>query len=150
MEKSVSYRIVPELKVILCHFQGAITLDDVVKINLQFINDKAFDLSFDVILDFRDSIALGYRMEVFEYVEFLKRTIKLKRRVKVAILTNSINQEFLVGAYIPIAKVLRMDVAKFYRMEECLQWMGYSEEQQLAIHESFKGMRSSALSVMNN
>jgi hypothetical protein len=148
VEKFTSYRIIPDLKVILCYFQGSIKMEDVVKLNLRFIKDEAYDLTFDVILDFKNSLALGYRIDILDYVEFLKKTIHLKERVKVAILTNSINQEFLISVYIPIAKLLKIDVAKFQQMDASLQWMGYSEGEKLRILESFKSIKGDALSMV--
>jgi hypothetical protein len=122
-------------------------MEDVVKLNLLFIKDEAYDLTFGVILDLKNSLALGYRMDIFEYVEFLKKTIHLKERVKVAILTNSINQDFLISVYIPIAKLLKIDVAKFNQMDPCLKWMDYSAHECLLILESFKGMKFGAPSM---
>ena len=51
------------------------------------------------------------------------------------------NQKFLLSIYKPIASLLKMDVGDFEKIDSCLQWMGYTENDQLLIKESLEKMK---------
>lgn len=137
-----SYLILPELKVILANFQGKIKLHELIQANLNFIGDKKYDPLFDVILDFRDSMAIAFGMDMFEYINFFKKSVRLKQRVKVGILYHSPNQKFLINVYKPLASLLKMDVGDYEQIDECLIWMGYSDQDQIQIKASLQGIKN--------
>src|SRR5512133_2000675 len=125
MTTYTSYTILPGCSVILTNFQGKIQMGDLIELNLKFISDPFYDASFDVIMDFSGSIAICYKMDLLEYIEFFKKTIRLKKRVKVGIVYSSPNQYYLINIYKPIASLLKMDVQDFKELDPCLRWMGY-------------------------
>lgn len=137
-----SYQILPELQVILVNFQGKIKLNDLIQSNINFISDPDFDPIFDVILDFRDSMAIAFGMDMFEYINFFKKSVRLKQRVKVGILYQSPNQKFLISIYKPLASLLKMDVGDYEQIDACLMWMGYSDHDQLLIKASLQGIKN--------
>ena len=141
MTSYTSYNIHPALRLILTNFQGTIQISDVTQMTLKFINDKEYDASYDLIMDFRDSIAFGFNLDLMDYIEFFKKSISLKNRIQVGIMYSTPNQKFLLSIYKPIASLLKMDVGDFEKIDSCLQWMGYTENDQLLIKESLEKMK---------
>jgi hypothetical protein len=141
MPSFTSYRILPELRLILSNFQGKIKIGDVIQTNLQFISDKEYDSSYDLIMDFSDSIAIAYRMDLMEFVEFFKKSVKLKKRVRIGMIISSPNQNYLLDLYKPIANLLKMDVESFSHIDPCLTWLGYAEKEQQIVISSFRHIK---------
>jgi hypothetical protein len=147
MVKYTSYTVLSEYRVILTNFQGKIQVGDLIELNRRFISDPSYDASFDVIMDFSGSIAIGYKMDLLDYIEFFKKTIRLKNRVRVGIVYSSPNQNYLIGIYKPIASLLKMDVKDFKELDPCLGWMGYTEKVQQQIKASLESIRNTSLEI---
>lgn len=141
MATFTSYRILPDLGLILSNFQGKIKIGDVIQTNLQFISDKEYDSSYDLIMDFSDSIAIAYRMDLMEFVEFFKKSVKLKKRVRIGMIISSPNQNYLLDLYKPIANLLKMDVECFSYIDPCLTWLGYTENEQQIVKSNFQHIK---------
>lgn len=137
-----SYVILPELRLIVTNFQGKTQLDDVIQLNLKFLADQAYDSSYDVIMDFRDSLAIGFRMDLMDYVEFFKKSVSLKQKIRLGIMYQTSNQEFLLNIYKPIAKLLKMELEIFRTLDGCLTWMKYTDEEQVLIKEALSSIKS--------
>lgn len=137
-----SYVILPELRLIVTNFQGKTQLDDVIQLNLKFLADQAYDSSYDMIMDFRDSLAIGFRMDLMDYVEFFKKSVRLKQKIRLGIMYQTSNQEFLLNIYKPIAKLLKMELEIFRTLDECLTWMKYADEEQVLIKEALSSIKS--------
>lgn len=137
-----SYVILPELRLIVTNFQGKTQLDDVIQLNLKFIADQAYDSSYDVIMDFRDSLAIGFRMDLMDYVEFFKKSVSLKQKIRLGIMYQTSNQEFLLNIYKPIAKLLKMELEIFRTLDGCLTWMKYADKEQVLIKEALSSIKS--------
>lgn len=59
-----------------------------------------------------------------DYLDFFKKSVRLNRNVKVAILFTSPNHEFLIKVYKPMVKLFKMDVEKFKEVKDALIWLG--------------------------
>lgn len=141
MASFTSYRILPGLRLILSNFQGKIQIGDVIQTNLQFISDKEYDSSYDLIMDFSESIAIAYRMDLMEFVEFFKKSVKLKKRVRIGMIISSPNQNYLLDLYKPIANLLKMEVESFSHIDPCLTWLGYTENEQQIVKSNFQHIK---------
>lgn len=135
------YRILPQERLILVQFAGRNKLSDLISSNIAFIEDPLYDKDFDVIFDFRDIMALVYRIDLMEYIEFFKKRIKLDRKVKVALLVNTVNVDFLATIYIGLGPLLGLDVAKFKTSKALYDWMGLSKATRVAVDENFRQLK---------
>lgn len=147
MEPFTSYIIIPELRLILTNLQGKIQISDVIRLTIDFIQDESYDPTYDLLMDYRGSIALGFKIDLLEYIEFLKRTIHLRHKVRVGMLTNTPNQRFLIAVYKPMARLLKMVVEDFQDIDRCLLWMGYGEKEQTLITDSLKQIKRSTQDI---
>jgi len=118
-----SYAIIPELKLIVCNFQGESTIDHIRQVNMQFFADPRSDSMTNLLLDFRHAVSIAYKFELFQYIDFLKKNTQIKEKVRVGFLIRTPNQKFLVTIYKPLARLLGMDVEYFETLEPCLTWM---------------------------
>jgi hypothetical protein len=118
-----SYAIIPELKLIVCNFQGESTIDHIRQVNIQFFADPRSDSMTNLLLDFRHAVSIAYKFELFQYIDFLKKNTQIKEKVRVGFLIRTPNQKFLVTIYKPLARLLGMDVEYFETLEPCLTWM---------------------------
>ncbi len=124
MESFISYKILPETGLILTNFQFKVQIRDLKGITLKFMEDPLYNPDYNLLMDFRDALAIVFRMELSDYLDFFKKSVRLNRNVKVAILFTSPNHEFLIKVYKPMAKLFKMDVEKFKEVNEALIWLG--------------------------
>lgn len=144
--KYLSFCILPEYEVILCNLQGKIQLSDLIDLNIRFISDPLYHPSYNVILDFRESLTIGYRIDVAEYINFFRKSVKLKKIVKVGILYTTTNQEFLFNIYKAVGKLVKLDVELFKKIDACLQWIAFSPEGQLVVKDNFLKIKAKEVS----
>lgn len=126
MGKYTSYKILPEFKLIICNYQGDISVKDVMQLTQTFVGDELFDPDFNVLIDFRNSLAIGFGLDIADYVKFFKKTVILNGKVLVGILYATPNQEFLLKIYKGFSKILNLEIEYFKQVEPCLEWMRFS------------------------
>lgn len=141
MENYTSHTIIPDLNLIITNFQGTISMKDVIQLNLQFIADKSFDSSFDLLMDFRDSTALAFKIDIADFFDFFKTNVVLKKRIRSGILYSTLNQKFLISVYKPTASLMNIEAMGFQEINECLDWMKYSETDQIKIKEALQSIK---------
>lgn len=152
MKKFTSYKIVPELNLIIGNYQGNIGLKEVMIQTYSFTIDPDFNPEFNVLLDFRNSSAIAFRMDIDDYVRFLKKTLILKSKVMVGILYRTPNQEYLLKIYKGLGKFLNMEIGYFIQLEDCLNWMNFSETEKSFISKTLTNLKyqSTNLDLINS
>ncbi|MBP7512445.1 MAG: hypothetical protein KA981_10965 [Bacteroidia bacterium] len=139
-KKYSSFEIIPNSKIILCYFQGPTLMEDIININQQFISHPSYSPEFDIIMDFRNSNMLVFRIDILEYLGYFKKTVKLKTKVKSAILLNSMNGEFLFKTYKAFISLFNIETEKFYQLEDCLKWINAELNQSKEFHEALSNL----------
>lgn len=64
MESFISYKILPETGLILTNFQYKVQIRDLKGITLKFIEDPLYNPDYNLLMDFRDALAIVFRMEL--------------------------------------------------------------------------------------
>lgn len=139
--KYAKYLVLPEQKIILCYFEGQIQIQDIIGINIQLISDPLYSPDCDILMDFRNCEALIFRMEILEFVNFFKKNIKVKGKVKSGIIINSINAEFLFNTYKTFIKLFNVEAERFHDLDTCLLWFRPKEN-------DFSVIKEALLSIM--
>ena len=124
-----SYKICKELNLIICNYQGVSTMSDVISLNKQFTTDPDYDPEYDVFTDFSDSKSVAWKIEVGDYVEFFRKSVKLKNKVRVGNLYGTPNQDFLLKVYKGFGKVLNLEIENFYYFDDYIQWIKFDSDQ---------------------
>lgn len=107
------------------------------------MEDELYDAKMDVLIDLRDSIAITFQFELLELVNFVKKNVRLPKRVKICVFYASPNQEYILLAYKPMAKVLNMDLEKFRDFEPGIKWLGYDANQKATIEATLMSLKIS-------
>lgn len=124
-----SYFIDKNLGLILCNYQGEITVADVIQLNRQIFNDKDLGLDFNILIDFTGSTAIAFKIEIQDYISFFRKSKQLKNKAKVGVLFNTPNQSFLLGTYKTLGKFINHEVELFRNIDDYYTWMGFNAEQ---------------------
>ena len=141
MNKYTKYRFVPELNLIITSYHGDISMSDILQVTKQFTTDKEYNAEFDVLIDMKHCIGIAFRIELMDYVQYIKSSVKLKKKVKVGIVINTLNQEFLIKVYKGFGPLINMDIDYFRNEELCFEWMNFDNEQIKLIHEILESMK---------
>jgi hypothetical protein len=70
---NTSYTIIPELKLIITYCNGRVLMEDIIQLNRNFISDQRYDPSFDLLMDFRESIAIAFKFDILDFSISLKK-----------------------------------------------------------------------------
>lgn len=142
MGDNTSYTIIPELKLIITYGKGRVFIEDIIQLNRNFISDKQYDPSFDLLMDFRDSIAIAFKFDILDFFDFFKENVSLKTRIRNGILYGTPNQKFLISIYKPIANLAKIDTENFKDIKLYFDWMQFSEDEQKVINDAIRSMKS--------
>lgn len=131
MEKKYRIQIFPNHEVIVVLFKGTVQLKDMIDYLDELYAHRDFDQGFSILYDFRGSFALGYRMEVFTFMDKLKKLrSESSKHKKIAALIDGLNQRFLGKIFLKLAKSINMDFEMFDYPEPCVQWITENQEKQ--------------------
>lgn len=135
------YQFVPELQLIITSYYGDISMNDILQLTKAFMSDKDFNPEFDVLIDMRHCKGIAFRIELMDYIQYIRSSLKLKRKVKVGIVIHSLNQEFLIKVYKGFGPMLNMEIDYFHNDELYYQWMKFDEVQIAHINRILESMK---------
>jgi hypothetical protein len=124
MKSFLSYKILPENKLILANFQYKVQTRDLKGLTLKYMEDSLYNPYYNLLMDFSDSLAIIFRLELHDYLDFFKKSVLLTSILRAAILFTSPNHEFLIKIYKAMAKLFKMDVEKFKEVNSASSWLG--------------------------
>ncbi len=134
-----NYIILPELRLIITYYSGTITLKDLIQLNKNFLKDDFYDASYDMLVDFRDSMAIGFRLEIADYYKFLKSNVSIPKHIKNGILYSTSNQKFLISIFQTFSKIIQINTEGFDSISDYFDWMEFDDSTRhkvlAAIHE---------------
>lgn len=142
MSGYTSYIIVPELKLIITYFEGSMSLEDLIHLNKKFMNDEMFDPSYDMLMDFRNAVAIGFRMDIQDYIDFLRNSVSFPKVIRNGIIYGTPNLKFLVSVFKPLSRLMKLNTMSFPKMEEYFEWMNYEQEEQNMIFSKIQLIRA--------
>lgn len=142
-----SYKISKELGLIICNYQGYNTIKHVIDLSKQFLTDTDYNPDFNVMIDFTDSKAIAFRLEVSDYVDFFMKSIKLTKNVKVGSLYSTPNQSFLLKIYKGFGKVMKIEIENFEYFDDYILWMNFNSDQTQQLREILQSIKSNSLEL---
>ena len=140
MEHYSSYTILTEQKLILCCFQGEIQMKDFTELHLKFLSDQAYDSSFNLIMDLRNSVVSRYSVDMLEYIKFFRKNIHLTKSIKSGILISTSDLEILFNIFRLFSRLNHIDVNRFHKIDDCLNWMQFSENEKAIIENALESI----------
>jgi hypothetical protein len=141
MKKLVTYRIIPDLKLIIEYLKGDIYYKDIIELKKTEIKDKDYNADFNFIFDAQDSEFHFSEKEVKKYINEIKGIKNVVKSRKSALLTST--PEHVVDGmfYTLAAKELPMNYKIFSTLDASIKWLGISNNSKkviLNILEEFK------------
>lgn len=125
MENEKKYKIEfnKDLDLLVVKFHGKVYLGDMLDYLDELYSSKDIDLSLPMIYDFRDSLAIGYRIDVFSFIEKLTQYKSRSAKKKIGLIIQTFNHKFLGEIFIQMAKGLNLEIKMFDNYNECLEWI---------------------------
>ena len=123
-----AFTILPGKKLIIVYVEGNLTLKEVIQFTFGLFHHKDYNPEYDVIVDFRNALTIGFRIDVPDYISFLRKTFQFNKKVRVSLIYQTLNQKFLFTLYKSAAKILNLNVELFKNPDSCYQWMNFSQE----------------------
>lgn len=139
-EKVCEFRVMPEISLVVCSYQGAVTMGDLIDITREFMAQPDFDPEFNVCVDLLHCKGIAFRLDLLDYVEFARKSLKLKKKVRAGILVQSINYEYLIKVYKSFGPLLKLEIESFRHLDDFFTWMGYDENQRGLILKYLKSI----------
>lgn len=137
-----SYKISKELNLIICNYQGFCTIKDVIALNKLFTADPDFNLNYNVFIDFSDSKAIAFRIELNDFIDFFTKSIKLEKKVRVGSLYITPNQKFLLKVYKSFGRMMNVEIENFNSFDNYISWMNFNNDQKSQLKEILKSIKS--------
>lgn len=145
MNRLTDYTILPEINLILTVYSGEIIIQDFVNLTRRFIKDEQYKSEFHVLVDISQTNGIAFRLDVLDYVDFIRKNVSLKQKVKVGILIRGLNQEFLMKFYRTFGGLINMEINYFKEKEDYYRWMGWNEEEITQVDIALTQLRSEGL-----
>lgn len=150
MSNFANYIIIPELRLLVSYYSGSITLKDLIHLNELFIKDDLFDSSYDALVDFRDSKAIGFRVDISEYFNFIKSKVSFSKQIQNGILYSTTNQKYLINIFRTFSKVIKINTEGFVNIENYFEWMGYNEMQKRILLNALDSLKNATENKLKN
>jgi hypothetical protein len=141
MEGNVSYKIIPELKLILEIFGGKVVLDEFIKLKKKETEDSNYSPDFNFIISLRDLKSDTETLEGIKgYVDFVRENKRIPGNRKTVILTDTPNQVVVATLYESEVRELPMNLKIVSTLKAALQWVGLSAEFEKIIDKYLKSV----------
>ena len=111
-----------DIGLIEIRFCGRLEVGDMIACLTELYGMEDFDPTIPTIYDFRECLAIGYRMEVVPFVKWLGELRSGLGKKKIGVIVDSFNQKFLVKVFIELAKGLNLEVEMFEDPKKCMSW----------------------------
>lgn len=122
-DKKYHILIRKDIGLIEIRFQGKIEAKDMISCLTELYRMEDFDPVMPTMYDFRECLAIGYRMEVVPFVKWLGELRSGLGKKKIGVIVDSFNQKFLVKVFMELAKGLNLEVEMFEKREEWERWI---------------------------
>ncbi|MCU4176239.1 hypothetical protein [Carboxylicivirga sp. N1Y90] len=123
MKKNITYKILPQINIVVEYFSGPIHISDMIAHKKDIIKNIEFYPNINFIADLRDSQLLYTKQELSEYVGFIKEEKKLNTHRKTAILTSTPQQVAQSTIYESLTKDLPIRFKIFSTLQATLEWV---------------------------
>lgn len=141
MEKYYDYKILPDLNLIVCTYQGDVLIKDFVALVRIFVKDPDYLPSRNVMIDLKQCVGVAFRIDLLDFIQFMVNEIKLNSKVRTGIIINSLNQEFLVKFYKGFGNIMNQEIEQFKRYEDYFQWMKFTPDENKLVLDALKELK---------
>ncbi|MBN2167116.1 MAG: STAS/SEC14 domain-containing protein [Marinilabiliaceae bacterium] len=137
-----SYKIIPELKLVIEFYSGKIRINDFIELIEKEVKDERFNSKYNTIvsIDQADVDLINFS-EAKNWVESVRSFEDYIGRRKFAIVTSSIKQVIISTMFVYEAKILPMQIKVFSSIEAALRWNLINSEEQSPVIKKIEMLR---------
>jgi hypothetical protein len=139
MHKIVSYKIIPESKIIIEVFGGKISIIDAIELKKKEVQDKEYNPNFNFIVSINElEFDTNFKFDFSKYIDIIKEDNKIKGIRKSAIITKTPQQVVASTLYELAASELPMNFKIVTTIEAALDWVNLSIDHKPTISENIE------------
>lgn len=113
-----------------------------VSLTKKLLADSEFSTEFNVMIDFKDSTGIAYRLNIIDYVEFVRKSVKQENPIKFGLMIVSPNHEFLARIFKGFGRILKMEINYFRSYTVLFNWLGLSAEHSEVVMNELEMLRN--------
>ena len=142
-EEKFSIKIFPESGFMAAKFYGKVGLSDVLYFTQTIISLPEYSPEYPLICDFRECKAIGYRIDVPEFLKYYRSKITIPKKKKYGFIYSTLNQKFIFSILKLSGPKLNLEMELFEGLKECLDWMETDLQLASQIESFFKSKNTS-------
>lgn len=123
MKTIATYKILPNLKLVLENYIGDLHIDDYIAFKTKIINDTCFSSNFNFLISFKKTNFLINEKDIEKYVQFIDNQINNLGKRRSAIVTKTPNQVVKTTMYKMMQKNKTQQVDIFSTFAVALNWL---------------------------
>ena len=128
MHRHLTYRILPEYRLVVEYFGGTFNMKDYLRLKKEQLNDKLFDPSFNIIGDLRDSEIIASNEDIQKSISFMFSFPKMLGNRRSAIITATPDQVVFSILFQKYGKDLPMHYEVVSTLDAAIKWVNCSPE----------------------
>jgi hypothetical protein len=139
---NLTYKVLPEFKLIVEYFEGQINLQDLINFQMNQLNDAACKLDFNDLTDVRNAQFVVLKNDLKKYVEFVRNNESKHHNRKIAIIADKPNQTAITMLYSAYTERLPLNNKVFSTVEAAVEWMGLGVNDLPAINDAIETIKN--------
>ncbi|RIW13137.1 hypothetical protein D0X99_17140 [Algoriphagus lacus] len=140
-EEKFSIKIFRESGYMAAKFYGKVVLSDMLHFTQTIISMPDYSPGYPLIFDFRDCKAIGYRIDVPEFLKYYQSKVTIPEKKKYGFIYSTLNQKFIFSILKLSAPKLNLEIELFDGLKSCLDWMDSDPQVASEIEIFFKSVR---------
>ncbi|WP_192842551.1 hypothetical protein [Algoriphagus sanaruensis] len=114
-------------------FFGKLRLSDMQAFTSDIISEPDYSITYPLICDFRDCTAVGYRIDVPDFIRNHRSKVAIPQKKKYGLIISTLNQRFIFSLFKLSAPLLNLEVELFDHSEDCINWMTDNLDQKIEL-----------------
>lgn len=131
-------KIFPESGFMVAKFSGKVGLGEIILFTQTIISLPDYSPDYPLICDFRACKAIGYRIDVPEFLKYFRSRVNISKKKKYGLIGNTINQKFIFSIFKLSASTLNLEMELFEDVKDCLDWMEPDAQVTIQIEQFLK------------
>ena len=141
MRAFCDFRVLPELKLVVEYCSEELTIEDAMALKVREAKSRAFDPTYNIITDLRDSDVVVAEDEVDGFIDFLQNYQGLAGKRRTALITRTPSQVILSSLMKYAASGLPIHFEVFSTLEAGMHFVGANDQSQGSIEAAIAEMK---------
>ncbi len=136
MNNIATYKIFPELNIIIEYYHGIISLESLIKYKEVLFKDKLYSEDYNYLDDFRDAEFNFSFDEITDYITFEIENIKVNRSKYLALIFLTPKQSVPLFLYLKGKQTRNNNIEVFSTVKSAISWVRISDDHYTFINDT--------------